>query len=293
MSFPHYNHYSQHARDALTQSHYIARYYGHHAVDTDHLFMGILSTKGSLAWQVLRDLGLDLAEVSAQAQDLHPSSPNSQERLPFTLDLRDALILAVSEAQALTSPYVGTEHILLGLIRSSSEAFRELLSRLDLSPAQFRGRIKRLIQQGISEITLEAVREMARLSELAKRVLNSAGQIAASYQQKSLAPQHLLLALSRERRSVARRLLTENACNVDMLLADIEKIPAYSPELELHLNQIINRAVDRAEAMGSHYTGTEHLLLAMTLDPASQTMLQRYDVDIDTLQMKLYASLKA
>jgi hypothetical protein len=55
---------------------------------------------------------------------------------------------------------------------------------------------------------------------------------------------------------------------------------------------LIDRAVDRAEALGSHYTGTEHLLLAMTLLLEGQALLMDCGVDIDFLQYRLREILR-
>lgn len=291
MTLPHYNRYSQHARRSLMQSHYLARHYGHDEVDTDHLFVGILSTDGALGWQVLNDLGLDVAQAEFEVRQLHQRNTHQLDRLPFTLPLRESLIMAVTEAQALGSHYIGTEHILLGLVRSGGGQLRELLPRLQVSTEQFRGRIKRLIQQGISEITIEAVRQMARLSELGKRVLNAAEQSARSYDQRTVTPEHVLLVLTQERRSVAKTLLAQCDCNVEKLRAVVPTLPNYAIEAEMRLNQILDRAVDRAEAMGSHYTGTEHILLAMTLDANTQAMLADYEVDVAKLQQLLFETL--
>lgn len=283
--------YSQHARQSLALSHYWARQYGHEAVDTDHLFLGILDTDGSLGWQVLCDLEFDRPQAFLEVQNLHSVSESGEQQLPFSYELREALLMSVAEAQALNSEYLGTEHILLGLTRSGNGQLRELLTLLDISPEQIRARVKRIIQQGISELTMEAVRRMAKLSELAKRVLNAAKQIATAHDQATVAPEHVLLALTQERRSIAKRLLAQCYCDTESLSHAVTELPTQSIELETRLNHILDRAVDRAEAMGSHYTGTEHILLAMTLLPWSQRMLQDFGVDVVMLQALVYEAL--
>lgn len=283
--------YSQHARQSLALSHYWARQYGHEAVDTDHLFLGILDTDGSLGSQVLCDLEFDHPQAFLEVQNLHSISESAEQQLPFSYELREALLMAVAEAQGLNSEYLGTEHILLGLIRSGNGQLRELLTLLGISPEQIRARCKRIIQQGISELTMESVRRMAKLSELAKRVLNAAKQIATVYDQQTIAPEHVLLALTRERRSIAKRLLAQCNCDTESLSDVVSALATHSIELETRLNHILDRAVDRAEAMGSHYTGTEHILLAMTLLPWSQRMLQDFGVDVALLQVLVYEAL--
>jgi ATP-dependent Clp protease ATP-binding subunit ClpA len=132
---------------------------------------------------------------------------------------------------------------------------------------------------------------MARLSELGRRVLNAASQIARSYEQKSLFPEHILLALTQERRSVAKNMLIESQCNIEQLQQIVPRLPRHSIEAQTVIDQILDRAVDRAEAMGSHYTGTEHILLAMTMNPRSQHMLAEYGIDVGQLQVLLHQAL--
>ncbi len=291
MAPPQYNRYSQNAKRALVQGHFLARRYGHSEVDTDHLFAGILNTAGCLGWRILNDLGVDSQQVIEDILILHPATHPDAERLPFSHALRMSLITAVAEAQSLDSDYIGTEHILLGLIRSGNGQLRMLLEHLGITTEQIRGRIKRLVQQGISEITMEAMRRMAKLSELGKRVLNATEQIADSYDHGAIVPQHLLLALTQERRSIAKRLLTTCHCDVEQLKIDIPGLSTHTNDATSLVDRILDRAVDRAEAMGSHYTGTEHILLSMTLNVQTRQLLQSYGVDIGCLQQLLYEAL--
>ncbi|NDJ86994.1 MAG: hypothetical protein GYB66_14030 [Chloroflexi bacterium] len=293
MSAPHENRYSHHAKRSLTQGHFFARQHGHGIVDTDHLLVGIIRTEGSLGWRVLDDLELQADSVEIAVHALRERLDDSgEERLPFTEDLRSALVMALSESQALGSHYVGTEHFLLGLVRSGSSPLKQVLSQLEVSGEQIRGRVKRLVQQGISEITINSMRSMGRLSELGKRVLNAAGQVAHDYGQETITPHHVLLVLTQERRSVARHLLAEGNCDVDLLRESIADLPVHSFDAAAHLDTILDRALDRAEALGSHYTGTEHILLAMTLDPRSRRLLEAYDIDVNWLQQRLYQELR-
>ena len=287
----HYNRYSQHAKRSLTQSHLFAREYGHGAVDTDHLFIGILSTEGSLGQQILDELGISRSHAEFEVRSLHPTMEPDDKHLPFTDSVRESLIMAVAEAQALDCHYIGTEHILLGLVRSGRGQLELLLNYLDVSTEQIRGRVKRLIQQGQSEITIETMRRMAKLSELGRRVLNASSQIAKSHDQKSLFPEHILLALTQERRSVAKKMLIECHCDIDRLKSVIPRLPRHSIEAQTVIDQVLDRALDRAEAMGSHYTGTEHILLAMTMNRRAQHMLAEYGIDISQLQILLHEVL--
>jgi len=199
------------------------------------------------------------------------------------------LLLAGDESRWLGQHYIGTEHILLGLARSNEEPLLALLHVLEISPEQIRRRVRRLLQDGITEISIEQAKRVARLSELSRRVLNGAEQIAEKMGHKNVGLAHLLLALARERRSVCARVLREAGLDDAALEANLIKPrPATGGMLE----DVIDRAVDRAESFGSHYTGTDHLLLSLASDPRGARLLHKYGADTQLIvqQMRDYLS---
>ncbi len=128
----------------------------------------------------------------------------------------------------------------------------------------------------------------ARLSELSRRVLRGAEQFAEQMGHKHVGLAHLLLVLSGERRSVCARLLHEVGLDTAALEANLIKP---RPVTGGQLDNVIDRAVDRAERFGSHYTGTEHLLLTLALDPRGARLLRRYGVEPQAIVQPLRAML--
>lgn len=289
------NRYSQNARRAVKIASQLAYYYAHAEVDTDHLLVGLLHLEGSLGNQILDELQVDTQKAEQILGRLHAivEIPDglTYNHLPRTLSLNRVLERALIESQTLGHHYVGTEHILLALVRQNDQQIGALLQQLNISSEQIRGRTLRLLRSGISEITIEAARRMTRLSELGRRVLTAAQQLAQAHEQKSVMLHHLLLVLARERRSVAYRLLPEANFEPTRLEILIPSLPEESVEGEASLDYVLDRAVDRAEAFGSHYTGTEHLLLAMTITLEGQALLMDCNVDLDYLQMRLHQIL--
>jgi ATP-dependent Clp protease ATP-binding subunit ClpA len=127
----------------------------------------------------------------------------------------------------------------------------------------------------------------ARLSELSRRVIVSAEQRAAALGQP-VGVGHLLLALLAEQRSPAAGMM--RACGLDdsRLRAGLDARDAL---LLVSLEPVLARAPLQAERLGSHYTGTEHLLLALALLPAGAHALRAYSADADALAARLVASL--
>lgn len=283
--------YSQNAKSALRTAHYLARHFQHKEVDTDHLFVGILQTENSVGAEVLRHFGIEDDQAITIIRQLHHTTQRPQEKVPFSFALRDALAVAIAESKWLNQDYIGTEHFLLGVMRTGRGRLRELLIQLDLQPDQIRGRVKRLVQDGISEITMEAARRMSNLSELGKRVLNAAEYMAIVNDHRTITPLHLLLALAQEQRGIGFVALPECGLHTAELISDIETLPRNVPGGLVMTNHLIDGAVERAEILGTHYTGTEHLLLAMTVDPDGQAILEHYGVDLRCLQSHLRAVL--
>jgi ATP-dependent Clp protease ATP-binding subunit ClpB len=128
----------------------------------------------------------------------------------------------------------------------------------------------------------------ARLSELSRRVLNGAEQIAAQMHHPQVGLAHLLFALTHERRSVCAQLLREARLDEKRLEANLIKP---HPTTGGSLKDIIDRAVDCAEKFGSHYTGTDHLLLTIATDPRGVRLLRKYNASTQYLIEKLSSIL--
>jgi len=278
------NRYSQHARRAMNQARLLAQEYGHNAVDTDHLFAGILRESGSLGALILAELTVDVQQTEREVRELHQTGGSSNS--PTLTDaLTRVVILANDESRWFGHHYVGTEHLLLALARSREGGVPDLLRRLAITPDQIRRRVRLMLHEGVTELSVEAAKRMARLSELSRRVLNAAQQLAADEHHVSL--EHLLLVLARERRSMASRLLQTYGLDVAGLERNLNQASAGTM-----LEDVIEHAVDRADQLGSHYTGTDHLLLALAQHPYGALLLARCGIDAGELITALYELLK-
>ncbi|MEP7286296.1 MAG: Clp protease N-terminal domain-containing protein [Chloroflexota bacterium] len=271
--------YSQHARRAISYARSLAKAYAYDYIDSTHLFIGILHEEGAIGCNILQDLQMDLRRTERTFYQLHKPNEKGKGTAPIlvtTEALQAALQLADDESRWLGQHYVGTEHLLLGLARSNEESLLNLLRALAISPEQIRRKVRRLLQDGITEVSIEQAKRVARLSELSRRVLNAAEQVAERMGHKDVGLAHLLLVLAHERRSICARLLREAGFDDVALEANLTKPrPATGGMLE----NVIDRAVDRAESFGSHYTGTDHLLLTLATDPRGVALLRKYGAD--------------
>lgn len=284
--------YSPYAIQAIQIAHAIARQYNHECVDSEHLFIGIYQTTESLGQQILAEsISLPTLEMVKLINENRLSAPHNLTKISFSPALREALNWADNEAHWLSHDYTGTEHLLLGILKIPTLILQKLLDILEISPEQLRRRIQTVLHSGINEINSNTNRKVSKLSELGKRVIHAAEHIAHEYGSETLAPQHLLLALARERRSIVHKILPDCGLDTVRLLNDLEQLPRRSFPSHAMVNHFLDKAVSRAEALGMHYTGTEHILLAMTLDPDGHDFLASYGVDNYNLQDYLHDSL--
>lgn len=140
--------------------------------------------------------------------------------------------------------------------------------------------VRRNVKQKASPVPSDVMRHNARYSELVRRVVNAAEQHAQALGHGTPGAGHLLAALLYERRGSARLLLTTRGVDARRLQADLSDGHA---ALLGGAEAALSIALDLSTEAGSHYTGTEHLLLALVSLPACAARLTEYGVDIDSL----------
>ncbi len=130
----------------------------------------------------------------------------------FTERARQVVVLAQDEARALKHNYIGTEHILLGLLREEEGLAARVLESLDVTVEEVRAQVARIVGQG-DEVTTGQIPFTPR----AKKVLELALREALSLGHNYIGTEHILLGLVRENEGVAARILLD-------FDADAEKI---------------------------------------------------------------------
>jgi ATP-dependent Clp protease ATP-binding subunit ClpC len=122
----------------------------------------------------------------------------------FTERARQVVLLAQDEARGLKHNYIGTEHILLGLLREEEGVAARVLESLDITVEQVRARVAATVGQG-DEVTTGQIPFTPR----AKKVLELALQEGLSLGHNYIGTEHVLLGLVRENDGVAARILLE------------------------------------------------------------------------------------
>ena len=139
--------FTQRARRVLSLAHQEAEHARQNNIGTEHLLLGLMDEEGGVAGRVLRDLGMTSDRVGEVVQRVSgtPASfdPN---KIELAAETQQVLEFAVDEARRLGHHYIGTEHILLALVRAESTAL-EVLRRLGVTPDQIRRQTRRVLNE--------------------------------------------------------------------------------------------------------------------------------------------------
>ncbi|MEC8929162.1 MAG: ATP-dependent Clp protease ATP-binding subunit [Verrucomicrobiota bacterium] len=117
--------------------------FNHNFVGTEHLLLGLIKLGQGVAVNVLQKMGLDLETVRLEVEKQVGTGPDQKQvgNIPYTPRVKKVLNLASKEAKALAHTYVGTEHILLGLLREGEGVAARVLKNLDVDIEQTRQEI--------------------------------------------------------------------------------------------------------------------------------------------------------
>jgi ATP-dependent Clp protease ATP-binding subunit ClpC len=142
--------FTQRARRVLSLAHQEAERSRNNNIGTEHLLLGLMDEEGGVAGRVLRELGMTSDRVREVIRRVTTSSSSfDPNRVELAAETQQVLEHAVEEARRLGHHYIGTEHILLGLIRVDSTAM-EVLRRLGVTPEQIRRQTRRVLNESAS-----------------------------------------------------------------------------------------------------------------------------------------------
>src|SRR5271166_224699 len=137
------NNFTPRAQQVLALASKEAERFNHNYVETEHLLLGLIKLGEGVAVNVLQKMGLDLEIVRKEVEKHVGPQPETKMigNIPYTPRVKKVLALAAREAQALHHFYVGTEHILLGLLREGEGVAARALKSLEVDPARTRNEI--------------------------------------------------------------------------------------------------------------------------------------------------------
>jgi ATP-dependent Clp protease ATP-binding subunit ClpC len=142
-----FNRFTERARKVIVLAKEEARRFNHDYIGTEHLLLGLIHEGEGVAAAVLQKLGLSLESIRLEVEKLVQPGPSTQilGDIPFTPRSKKSLELAAEEARALGHNYIGTEHLLLGLLREGEGVASQVLMNLGLDLNTVRSEIMEIL----------------------------------------------------------------------------------------------------------------------------------------------------
>lgn len=155
--------FTQRARRVLSLAHEEAERLHHNYIGTEHLLMGLMREEGGVAGRVLRELGLETDRVKEMVERLTGVGRHTSGKIELAPATEQVLQVAIEEARRMGHHYIGTEHLLLGMVRQGDGVGIEVLRRLGITPEQIRRQTRRILQESSSRRS--AQRERSKKTE--------------------------------------------------------------------------------------------------------------------------------
>ena len=232
-----FNRFTDRARLAVQLAQEEARLLRHDYVGSEHLLLGLLYEGEGVAARALESLGISREDVQRRVVEIAGPGQGSPPRpLLFTPRAKKVMELSLREAMALGHHYIGTEHLLLGLLRDGEGVGAQALTRLGADEAQVREQVLGLLRGESEQAGAQEQQLAADLADTAERLTEVRRQMAAAFDAGDLDRAAVLRDQSRQLLADKRRL--EN------LLAGDWGGPAIIAE-----NQRLHRELDRLRGL--------------------------------------------
>ncbi|TWT99578.1 ClpA/B family protein [Botrimarina colliarenosi] len=146
-----YERFTDRARKVMQLANQEAQRFNHEYIGTEHVLLGLIKEGSGVAANVLKNLDVDLRKIRLEVEKLVQSGPDmvTMGKLPQTPRAKKVIEYSMEEARNLNHNYVGTEHILLGLLREQEGVAAQVLMNLGLKLDEVRDEVLNLLGHGI------------------------------------------------------------------------------------------------------------------------------------------------
>lgn len=291
-----------------------AQRFNHNYIGTEHLLLGLIREGDGVAARVLANCGVSLGEVRESVERIIGRGDRIVlGEIGLTPRAKKVIELAVGEARHLNHPYIGTEHLLLGIVREGEGIAANILRLQGLTLDYVRTQTIEMLTQSRPFHATESPPQpsphgvtftyspreggsfsVSGLEESARHVLILAYAEAQHLHQKTIGDAQILLGLVLEGSSSAAQALDQHGATVIALRRALEGIKVAEdalPEwtditlLAQLAQQVLRHARVESERRGTHLVTPAHLLLGLlaTRQGAAVAALRQLDVDLEAL----------
>ncbi|MFP3938235.1 MAG: ATP-dependent Clp protease ATP-binding subunit [Phycisphaerae bacterium] len=143
--------FTERARKVMALANQEAQRFNHEYIGTEHILLGLVKEGSGVGANVLKNLGVDLHKVRLEVEKLVKAGPDmvTMGKLPQTPRAKKVIEYAIEEARNLNHNYVGTEHLLLGLLREQDGVAAQVLINLGLKLEDVREEVLNLLGAGV------------------------------------------------------------------------------------------------------------------------------------------------
>ena len=142
-----FDRFTDRARKVMALARKEAQRFNHDFIGTEHILLGLIQEGSGVAANVLKNLGVEISKIRSEIEKNVQSGPSmvTMGQLPFTPRAKKVLELSMEEANELGHNYIGTEHLLLGLIRENDGVAAQVLLDLNLKLEDVRFEVLELL----------------------------------------------------------------------------------------------------------------------------------------------------
>jgi ATP-dependent Clp protease ATP-binding subunit ClpA len=300
-----YDRFTDRARMVMRLADQEACRFNHEYIGTEHILIGLVKEGAGVAANVLKNHGIELHKVRLEVEKIVPPGPDMAMigKLPQTPRAKKVIEYSIEEARKLNHNYVGTEHLLLGLMREGEGVAAQVLARLGLTPQRVREEVVRLVGGSAAHAVEPPPQKAATsepLSDRARAVMVLAGQEAQYFKSERVGTEHVLLAIVAEGTSAAARVLRDLGGDPDKVRAAVRATPPLGPFMvpvgpvprTSQTGFALGYACHEARELGQELVDADHLLLGILRATSCRAARILEDLGIDpfTVRERLLAT---
>jgi ATP-dependent Clp protease ATP-binding subunit ClpA len=252
----------------------------HEYIGTEHILLGLVLEGSGVAANVLKNLDVSLRQVREEVEKLIIAGPadtadTKGNKLPQTPKAKKVVKYAMAASRELNHNYIGSEHLLLGLLREQDGVAARVLAILGVTLDKTTTEILNLLGPGLSPVSQEttiqdSLRQYERFTDRARKIMQLANQEAQRLRHEYIGTEHILLGLMLEGSGVAANLLKNLHVNLRQVRLEVEKLVIAGPAdtkgklpKTPNAKKVIDYAMAAARELNHNYIGSEHLLLGL------------------------------
>ena len=293
--------------------------FNHNYLGTEHLLLDLIKLGQGTAVKVLQDMGIDLQTIRMAVEKQIGTGPNEKMigNVPFTPRVKKVLDLARREARNLNHTYIGTEHLLLGLMREGDGIGAQVLRNCGVNLEKLRMAILKELdpnyvpnenlqmawRESAGEFLKKTESQRSQYTPRAEQTIALAATEAERLHLNYLGTEHLLFGLiALGGAGIATNVLKNQGMSLEKVRVEIEKLAniggpddktsgttPYTPRMQ----HVIDLAKQETKALNHTYIGTEHLLLGLLKEkegPAAQ-IFKTFNVDMEEMRVEIMREL--